>query len=161
MTTFNIVSWVTDIHCAFIDTLEASDVPMSYIDIAKKIGLKHFDPNNWFAMGIIGELFETKQVEKEPATILETPLSPAAVRTDFSAVLACSFWSGAIDSTNASAIIAGANPVATPRPIFFAALIIFEGFYCRYTFYYCTWNSCGLIVQHMTAGQPIQNTCVC
>ena len=63
MTTFNIVSWVTDIHCAFIDTLEASDVPMSYIDIAKKIGLKHFDPNNWFAMGIIGELFETKQSE--------------------------------------------------------------------------------------------------
>ena len=38
---------------------------MSYIDIAKKIGMKHFDPNNWFAMGIIGELFETKQVEKE------------------------------------------------------------------------------------------------
>ena len=65
MTTFNIDSWVTDIKGAFISTLEESDKPMSYIDIAKKTGLKKHDANNWFAMGIIGELFETKQVEKE------------------------------------------------------------------------------------------------
>ena len=38
---------------------------MSYIEIAKKISLKKHDVNNWFAMGIIGELFETGQVEKE------------------------------------------------------------------------------------------------
>ena len=65
MTTFNIDSWVTDIKGAFISTLEESDKPMSYIDIAKKTGLKKHDANNWFAMGIIGELFESKQVEKE------------------------------------------------------------------------------------------------
>ena len=65
MTTFNIDSWVNDIKGAFISTLEESDEPMSYIDIAKKIGLKKHDVNNWFAMGIIGELFETGQVEKE------------------------------------------------------------------------------------------------
>ena len=65
MTTFNIDSWVNDIKGAFISTLEESDTPMSYIDIAKKIGLKKRDVNNWFAMGIIGELFETGQVEKE------------------------------------------------------------------------------------------------
>ena len=59
MTTFNIDSWVNGIKGAFISTLEESDVPMSYIDIAKKIGLKKHDVNNWFAMGIIGELFET------------------------------------------------------------------------------------------------------
>ena len=65
MTTFNIDSWVNDIHCAFISTLEESDVPMSYIDIAKKTGLKKHDANNWFAMGIIGELFDKGEVEKE------------------------------------------------------------------------------------------------
>ena len=65
MTTFNINSWITDIKGAFISTLEESDEPMSYIDIAKKIDLKKHDVNNWFAMGIIGELFETGQVEKE------------------------------------------------------------------------------------------------
>ena len=65
MTTFNIDSWINDIKGAFISTLEESDTPMSYIDIAKKIGLKKHDVNNWFAMGIIGELFETGQVEKE------------------------------------------------------------------------------------------------
>ena len=65
MTTFNIDSWVNDIKGAFISTLEESDVPMSYIEIAKKIDLKKHDVNNWFAMGIIGELFETGQVEKE------------------------------------------------------------------------------------------------
>ena len=65
MTTFNINSWITDIKGAFISTLEESDEPMSYIDIAKKIDLKKHDVNNWFAMGIIGELFESKEVEKE------------------------------------------------------------------------------------------------
>ena len=65
MTTFNIDSWVTDIKGAFISTLEESDKPMSYIDIAKKTGLKKHDANNWFAMGIIGELFESNEVEKE------------------------------------------------------------------------------------------------
>ena len=40
MTTFNINSWITDIKGAFISTLEESDEPMSYIDIAKKIDLK-------------------------------------------------------------------------------------------------------------------------
>ena len=65
MTTFNINSWITDIKGAFISTLEESDEPMSYIDIAKKIDLKKHDVNNWFAMGIIGELFEARQVEKE------------------------------------------------------------------------------------------------
>ena len=45
--------------------LNLRDVPMSYIEIAKKISLKKHDVNNWFAMGIIGELFETGQVEKE------------------------------------------------------------------------------------------------
>ena len=65
MTTFNIDSWVNDIKGAFISTLEESDEPMSYIDIAKKIDLKKHDVKNWFAMGIIGELFETGQVEKE------------------------------------------------------------------------------------------------
>ena len=65
MTTFNIDSWFNDIKGAFISTLEESDTPMSYIDIAKKIGLKKHDVNNWFAMGIIGELFENGQVEKE------------------------------------------------------------------------------------------------
>ena len=65
MTTFNIDSWITDIKGAFISTLEESDVPMSYIEIAKKTGLKKHDANNWFAMGIIGELFETGEVEKE------------------------------------------------------------------------------------------------
>ena len=65
MTTFNIDSWVTDIKGAFISTLEESDKPMSYIDIAKKTGLKKHDANNWFAMGIIGELFEKGEVEKE------------------------------------------------------------------------------------------------
>ena len=65
MTTFNINSWITDIKGAFISTLEESDTPMSYIDIAKKIDLKKHDVNNWFAMGIIGELFESKEVEKE------------------------------------------------------------------------------------------------
>ena len=65
MTTFNIDSWVNDIKIAFISTLEESDVPMSYIEIAKKTGLKKHDDKNWFAMGIIGELYETKQVEKE------------------------------------------------------------------------------------------------
>ena len=65
MTTFNIDSWVNDIKGAFISTLEASNVPMSYIDIAKKTGLKKHDANNWFAMGIIGELFEKGDVEKE------------------------------------------------------------------------------------------------
>ena len=65
MTTFNIDSWVNDIKGAFISTLEASDVPMSYIDIAKKTGLKKHDANNWFAMGIIGELFASGEVEKE------------------------------------------------------------------------------------------------
>jgi len=65
MTTFNIDSWVNDIKGAFISTLEESDVPISYIEIAKKIDLKKHDVNNWFAMGIIGELFETGQVEKE------------------------------------------------------------------------------------------------
>ena len=65
MITFNINSWITDIKGAFISTLEESDEPMSYIDIAKKIDLKKHDVNNWFAMGIIGELFESKEVEKE------------------------------------------------------------------------------------------------
>ena len=65
MTTFNIDSWVTDIKGAFISTLEESDKPMSYIDIAKTTGLKKHDANNWFAMGIIGELFEKGDVEKE------------------------------------------------------------------------------------------------
>ena len=65
MTTFNIDSWVNDIHCAFISTLEESDVPMSYIDIAKKTGLKKHDAKNWFAMEIIGELFDKGEVEKE------------------------------------------------------------------------------------------------
>ena len=65
MTTFNIDSWVNDIKGAFISTLEASDVPMTYIDIAKEIGLKKHDANNWFAMGIIGELFASGEVEKE------------------------------------------------------------------------------------------------
>ena len=65
MTTFNIDSWINDIKGAFISTLEESDAPMSYVDIAKKIDLKKHDVNNWFAMGIIGELFETGQVEKE------------------------------------------------------------------------------------------------
>jgi len=65
MTTFNIDSWVNDIKGAFISTLEESDVPMSYIDIAKKTGLKKHDANNWFAMGIIGELFASGEVEKE------------------------------------------------------------------------------------------------
>ena len=65
MTTFNIDSWVTDIKGAFISTLEESDKPMSYIDIAKKTGLKKHDANNWFAMGIIGELFDKGEVEKE------------------------------------------------------------------------------------------------
>ena len=65
MTTFNIDSWVNDIHCAFISTLKESDVPMSYIDIAKKTGLKKHDAKNWFAMEIIGELFDKGEVEKE------------------------------------------------------------------------------------------------
>jgi hypothetical protein len=64
MTTFNIDSWITDIKGAFISTLEESNAPMSYIEIAKKTGLKKHDANNWFAMGIIGELFETGEVEK-------------------------------------------------------------------------------------------------
>ena len=45
--------------------LEASDVPLSYIEISHKIGLSERDNNNWFAMSIIRELLEEKQVEKE------------------------------------------------------------------------------------------------
>ena len=45
-------------------TLEESEVPLSYIEIAKKLKLKEHDEKNWFAMGVIGELFETGKVEK-------------------------------------------------------------------------------------------------
>jgi hypothetical protein len=65
MPSFNIDTWFTDIKCAFIDTLEESNVPMSYINIAKKIGLKQYDPNNWFAMHIMGELVDEGEVVKE------------------------------------------------------------------------------------------------
>ena len=61
----NIDTWMTEIKDAFMTTLEESEVPLSYIEIAKKLKLKEHDEKNWFAMGVIGELFETGKVEKE------------------------------------------------------------------------------------------------
>ena len=65
MTSFDVETWVADIKGAFMSKLEASDVPLSYIEISNKIGLSERDNNNWFAMSIIRELLEEKQVEKE------------------------------------------------------------------------------------------------
>ena len=50
MTSFNIDNWMNDIKNAFISTLEKSEVPLSYIEIAKKLKLNQHDDKNWFAI---------------------------------------------------------------------------------------------------------------
>ena len=40
---FNIDIWIRDIKCAFIVALDESNVPLSYIDVSKKIGLNNHD----------------------------------------------------------------------------------------------------------------------
>ena len=64
MTSFNIDNWMNDIKNAFISTLEKSEVPLSYIEIAKKLKLNQHDDKNWFARSVISELFDEDQVEK-------------------------------------------------------------------------------------------------
>ena len=61
---FNIDIWIRDIKCAFIVALDESNVPLSYIDVSKKIGLNNHDLKHWFAMHLTHDLINDNKVEK-------------------------------------------------------------------------------------------------